>query len=126
MPEQEISAMDPAFVIADLNARVRALENKYNTLTERLLVVNQNMIEYSKKVMKDVKELSQESKKMKMDLMNTQEAVKDTVKEMSIFAKKDQLKVLERYMNMINILKLVTDEQLDVKLELFKKELKSR
>jgi len=126
MPNQEVSAMDPAYVIADLNARVRSLENKYNTITERLLVVNQNMIEHSKRVIREIKDTSQDTKKLKLDIANTQDTIRNIVKEMSIFAKKDQLKVMEKYMNMINILKLVTDEQLDNKLQSFKKELKSR
>tara|TARA_Y100000310_G_C20663933_1_gene806391 strand:+ start:76 stop:543 length:468 start_codon:yes stop_codon:yes gene_type:complete len=125
MPTQEYQQqMDPAHVIADLNARVRSLENKYNTLTERLLVVNQNMIEEYKKTLKEIKELKTDTRKTRLDITNTQDVIKDIVKEMTIFAKKDDVKVLEKYMNLINILKLVTNEELDEKLEEIKLEIK--
>ena len=45
---------------------------------------------------------------------------------MSIFAKKDQIKVLEKYMDMINVIQLVTDEQLETRLERFKSEIKNK
>tara|TARA_Y100000310_G_scaffold345473_1_gene465378 strand:- start:4317 stop:4691 length:375 start_codon:yes stop_codon:yes gene_type:complete len=116
--------MDAVSIIADLNGRVRSLENKYNTLTERLLVVNQNMIEEYKKIMRGMRDLEQEIKKSKIGRMNTEEILRDIVKEMEIFAKKDQIKVLEKYVDQINIMNFVTDDQLDNQLEKLKLELK--
>jgi hypothetical protein len=124
VPTAEYNQTDPAYIIADLNARIRSLENKYNVLTERLLVINQNMIQEYKKLMNEMRNISQDTKKTRMGMLSTQEVVKDMVKEMNIFAKKDQIKVLEKYMDLLNILKLVTDEQLDKRLEKFKIELK--
>ncbi len=117
--------MDAAHILADLNARIRSLENKYNTLTERLLVVNQNMIYEYKKLMKELKEIAQTTTKTKIDMATTQETVRDVVKEMSIFAKKDQIKVLEKYMDLLNIMNFVTEEELNKKLEKFKFEAKN-
>ncbi len=122
MPDTEFGQTDPAYIIADLNARIRALENKYNLLTERLLIVNQNMVTEYKKIMAEIREMSQDTKKTKLSMLNTQEVLKDIVKEMSIFAKKDQLKVLEKYLDAINIIKLVTDDELEQRLERFKLE----
>jgi len=120
MSEPEFSHTDPSYVIADLNARVRAIENKYNLLTERLLIVNQNMISEYKKLMAELREIKDDSKNAKLSALNTQDVLKDVVKEMSIFAKKDELMVLEKYLDAINILKLVTDDELDSRLERFK------
>ena len=123
MPPQDYNQTDPAYIIADLNARIRSLENKYNVLTERLLVINQNMIQEYKKLMKELRDTTQDTKKTRMGMLSTQEVVKDVVKEMNIFAKKDEIKVLEKYMDLLNILQLVTDEQLEKRLEKFKIEL---
>ena len=124
MPSQDYNQTDPAYIIADLNARIRSLENKYNVLTERLLVINQNMIQEYKKLMKELRDTTQDTKKTRMGMLSTQEVVKDVVKEMNIFAKKDEIKVLEKYMDLLNILQLVTDEQLEKRLEKFKIELR--
>jgi len=121
--EPEFSQQDPAYMLADLNARIRALENKYNILTERLLVINQNMIQEYKKLMKEIRDLNQDTKTTKLSMLNTQEVIKDVIKEMSIFAKKDQVKVLEKYMDLINVIKLVSDDELEKRLEKFKLEL---
>jgi hypothetical protein len=123
VPAPQFNQTDPSHIIADLNGRIRALENKYNILTERLLVINQNMIEEYKKLMGGLRDISLETKKARLGTQNTQEVVKDLVKEMSIFAKKDQIKVLEKYMDMLNIIELVTDEQLEKRLERFKSEI---
>tara|TARA_Y100000310_G_scaffold341467_1_gene440665 strand:+ start:1559 stop:1936 length:378 start_codon:yes stop_codon:yes gene_type:complete len=124
VPSQDYNQTDPAYIIADLNARIRSLENKYNVLTERLLVINQNMIQEYKKLMKELRDTTQDTKKTRMGMLSTQEVVKDMVKEMNIFAKKDEIKVLEKYMDLLNILQLVTDEQLEKRLEKFKIELR--
>jgi hypothetical protein len=126
VPAPQFNQVDPSHVIADLNGRIRALENKYNILTERLLVINQNMIEEYKKIITGMRDLSTETKKARLGTQTTQDVVKDIVKEMSIFAKKDQIKVLEKYMDMINVIQLVTDEQLETRLERFKSEIKNK
>ena len=105
MAMPDYNPTDQSHIVADLNSRVRSLENKYNTLTERLLVINQNMIQEYKKLMEEMRNISKDSKTTRMNIASTQEVVKDVVKELSIFAKKDQIKMLEKYIDMINILK---------------------
>jgi len=122
VPEPEFQTQDPAYVLAELNGRIRMLEDKYHVLTERLLVVNQNMIMEYKKLMKEMKEMSQDAKKTRMSTASTQDVVQDIVKEMGVFAKKDQVKLLEKYMDLLDILKFVTDDQLEKRLEKFKLE----
>ena len=83
------------------------------------------MIYEYKKIMKEIQEFSQNTKTTKADMLRTQETVKEVVKEMSIFAKKDQLKVLEKYIDLLNIMDFVTEEELNKKLETFKSNAKN-
>ena len=46
MQEQESGLQE---FLVDMNARVRDLEGRYNLLRDRVLVINQNMIEEYKK-----------------------------------------------------------------------------
>jgi hypothetical protein len=85
-----------------------------------MLVINQNMIYEYKKIMKEMQGLSQTTNTTKSEMLRTQETVKDVVTEMSIFAKKDQLKVLEKYIDLLNIMNFVTEDELSKKLERFK------
>src|SRR3989338_3479173 len=82
-------------VIVDLNNRIRTLENKYNLLGERLLVVNQNMIEEYKRLLREMK------------------IINEDLKEMELFAKKEQVRVLEKYIDLINPMRFVTTEEVE-------------
>ena len=97
-------------IIADLNSRARVLEERYNLLRERLLVVNQNMVEEYKRVQQDVKVINSDIKEIKNDIFTLKETMKHFIKEMESFARKDSIKVLEKYINMWNPLHFVTEK----------------
>ena len=100
-------------ITMDIGARIRILENKYNTVNEHLLVINQNMIEEYKKIIAEIKAMDNEMKQIKQDIMNVKETVKKMVGEMNIFARKDEIKVLEKYINLWNPIEFITREDLD-------------
>ena len=108
MPNEE--GTDLSFVLNDLNARIRVLENKYSLFGERLLVINQNMIEEYKKLIRKNKTVDSELKELKKDLFNVKEVISGLVKELKLFAKKDNLKVLEKYINLWNPMNFVTEK----------------
>ncbi|MEK6904560.1 MAG: hypothetical protein AABW87_03130 [Nanoarchaeota archaeon] len=102
---------DLNYILSELNARVRALEGKYTQFGERLLVVNQNMIEEYKKMIKEIKALESEMRETKNDVFSLKENMRDISKEGSLFARKDEVKVLEKYINMWDPLKFITEEE---------------
>jgi hypothetical protein len=104
-------------IFMDIGARIRILENKYNTVNEHLLIINQNMIEEYKKSITEIKILNDEMKEIKQDVINVKETIKKMIKEMDIFARKDELKVLEKYINLWNPIQFVTEDQLNRVLE---------
>lgn len=108
--ENEKSGQDLAFVLNDLNARTRVMENKYSLLGERLLVINQNMIEEYKTLMRKIKTFESEFRDIKKDLFNVKEIISGLTKEMRLFAKKDSLQVLEKYINLWNPMNFVTEK----------------
>ncbi|MEK6839624.1 MAG: hypothetical protein AABX72_01675 [Nanoarchaeota archaeon] len=111
------TTQDMTYVLADINNRVRTLEGKYNLFGEHLLVINQNMIEEYKKILKEMKTIDAEMQKMKVDMMEVKSTVKSIVVEMDLFAKKDQVKVLEKYLDLWSPLHFVTEEQLNQAIE---------
>ena len=101
----------PENILVDLNTRIRVLEEKNNLLRERMLVINQNMIEEYKKLSDEIKAINSDLKEIKSDLMNVKEMIKHFIKELESFARKDSIKVLEKYINMWNPLKFVTEKE---------------
>ncbi len=110
---QEMMETDLGFVIADLNNRVRSLEGKYNLFGERLLVVNQNMIEEYKKIIKEMKLIGGDVQDLKKEMFKIRVVMKNVIKEMESYAKKDQMKVLEKYIDLWSPLHFVTREELN-------------
>lgn len=104
-------------IAMDIGARIRVLENKYHTVNEHLLVINQNMIEEYKGLVSEIRVMNEEMKILKQDLFALKEAIMKMVKEMEIFARKDELKVLEKYINLWNPVDFVTENEFDKKLE---------
>jgi len=104
---------DISYFISDLNSRVRTLENRYELLSERLLIVNQNMIESYKKLSTELNKITQELKTIKTSLTTLKETIKNLIKEMPEFATKQELKILEKYINFWNPLNFVTQKDID-------------
>ena len=111
MAEQEVGG-EQAFYI-DVGTRVRELEGKYNLLRDRMLLINNNMIEEYKKTITEIKLLNGDVQEIKVDLFRIREALKHLLKELELFARKEDMKFLEKYINLWNPMKFVTEE--DVK-----------
>lgn len=90
--------------------RVRDLEGKYNLLRDRVLVVNNNMIEEYKRLMSELKIINNELRDLKGDVFKIKESMKHVIKEFELFARKDDVVFLEKYINLWNPLKFVTEE----------------
>lgn len=105
-------------LLIDLNTKLRILEGKYSTTRERLLSINQTTIDHYKKINSDVHSLNDDIKEIKEDIESLKKTIKDLIKELNLFARKDQVKILEKYINLWNPLNFVTEEEV---LELIEK-----
>ena len=109
MPQE--AQTDISYVISDLIARTRVLENKYSLFGERMLIINKNMIEEYKKLSNEIKSIDIELKEIKNDIQNVKEVLKKIIKEIETFARKENLKILEKYINFWNPMNFVTKEE---------------
>jgi len=98
-------------LLTELSNRVRILESKQTLFTERMLNINQNMIEQYKQITKEIKANRGELKEVKKDIFDVQNVIKHLTEEASEFAKRDSVKVLEKYINLWNPLNFVTDKE---------------
>lgn len=97
--------------IAELNSRLRILESKYTLMRERVFVVNQNMIEEYKTTMTEIKSINSDLKELKIEIFKIKETTANVVKEIGMLARKEQLKILEKYINFWNPLNFVTEKE---------------
>ncbi len=104
---------DSSQILAELTNRLRVLESKQNLFSEKLLMVNQNMIEEYKKFNNDIKAMRAETSDIRKDMQNVKTIVKHLSEEAANFARKDTIKVLEKYINLWNPLRFVTREEVE-------------
>jgi hypothetical protein len=113
---------DPYSLINELNTRIRILEGKYNLTRERMLVINQNMLDHYKKLTTDIKIIDEDITEIKESLDLLKNTIKNTLKELQLLARKEDLKILEKYINMWDPLKVITKEEVE---EIIEKRLKN-
>lgn len=109
MAEEQMQ-VDFTQIVNELANRLRILESKQNLLSEKMLVMNQNMIEEYKKVMKEKKAGEMHAKDLERDLANVKNIVKHLTDEASLFARQSDVKALEKYINLWDPLQFVTEK----------------
>jgi len=102
---------DPYSIMNELNTRIRILEGKYNLTRERMLVINQNMLDHYKKTSIDIKTIEEDLTEIKDSINTLKNALKNMIKEMQQLVRKEEVKILEKYINMWNPLKIVTEDE---------------
>ena len=100
-------------VLMDITSRVRTLEGKYNLLRDRVLIINNNMIEEYKKLLAELKGVNNNIKEIKGDIFKLKETIRHLVKETELYAKKEDVQFLEKYINLWNPMKFVTEEDVE-------------
>lgn len=116
--EQTYSQQD---VSVDLINRVRDLEGRYNLLRDRVLIINNNMIEEYKRLMSELKLINNEVREAKNEIQKLKESMKHVIKEFELFARKEDILFVEKYINLWNPLKFVTEEDVLRIIEHYKK-----
>ncbi len=101
---------DSSYILNEVIARLRSLESKYNIITEKTLMVNKNMIDEYKLVSRHLKAIESDIKELKLELNKAREVIKDVAKETENYARKENVKVLEKYINLIDPLKFATED----------------
>ncbi|MBS3152954.1 hypothetical protein J4426_00090 [Candidatus Woesearchaeota archaeon] len=97
--------------------RIRLLESRYSALRDRILITNQNMIAGYKKLHEEVKEVEADIRELKTDVFEIKNSITKIAEELRFFAKKEQIRVIEKYIDLWNPLKFVTESDLKKILE---------
>jgi sugar phosphate isomerase/epimerase len=112
MPEQDPSStINQPSMMNELISRIRILERSHQNSREKILLINQNMIEEYKDIIEEMRNIKTEVKETKKDILKIQDTFKKVIDEMNSFARKEDIKVLEKYINMWNPINFVTEEE---------------
>jgi len=111
MDEQELGAVSA--LLSDFSTRMNDLEEQNRIIKERLVVISQTLLKQNDKLNKEISALKEGMRELRDEIDRLKEAMEHIVSESSEFARREEIKVLERYVKMFEPLKFATED--DVK-----------
>jgi len=110
--------------VNDMDRRLRTLEERYSSLQTRSQVTEENMLHAHKRINAEIKTTNSETHELKKDMGELKDRILVLVKELQSCAKKEELRVLQRYVNLWEPISFVTHNELKQVVEELRKEKK--
>jgi predicted nucleic acid-binding Zn-ribbon protein len=98
---------------AELNARLKDLEEKQRIIKDRLLLIGNNLIETREDFNHTLTEIKKQMEAMKQESERMKSFMETVSDEFSKFAKKDDINILTKQAKMFQPLELVTKSDLE-------------
>ncbi|MBI2142975.1 hypothetical protein HYU20_01385 [Candidatus Woesearchaeota archaeon] len=99
--------------IGEIERRLRSLEEKYSNLERRSQVTEENMLSSNRKMKAEIKLGSEEISELKAQLAEVNEKIKALVREFQGFARAEDVDVIRKYLNLIEPLGFVTQNEVE-------------
>lgn len=101
-------AIDLSGELASLTTRLRIAEERYTNLRRKLQFIEQNMLDSNKKTKTDIKTIELDIKEIRKEIAESKDALRHLIDELNKFAKLEDIKVLQKYIEMWEPVKFVT------------------
>ncbi len=114
--KQQTKMPDFSAVTSDINnvsRRLRLLEESFTNMRRTLQVTEQNMLQKHKNFATEVKTINSEITDLRNEISDVKEKILILVQELKTTAKRDEIKILEKYINLWNPVKFVTQNEVE-------------
>jgi len=98
-------------ILTDLNTKIKDLDEKNSLLNEKTLLLGQSFLKQEDRIIKDLSMLKDELKDLRNEFDRLKEGVNHIIHESANFARKEELKIVEKYMKIWEPLKFVKEEE---------------
>jgi hypothetical protein len=98
----------------NVSRRVRVMEERYINLRRKTQVTDQNMLLNNKKLANETRMVSDDIKEAKRELADIQTKMKLIVKELRECSKKEEVTVLQKYIDMWEPINFVTRHEVEM------------
>jgi hypothetical protein len=71
------------------------------------------MIEEYKKLLREMKAINLDMQRIKAESAETRAAIKNVVSELDLFARKENVRVVEKYLELLSPMNFVTEQQVE-------------
>jgi len=99
--------------LTKLAARLKIIEERYSELRKKLMLIEQNMLSHHKKAMGEIKVLHSEITDTNSKINEIQEKILLIVKELRLTAKREDIDVMKKYVELWNPMRFITKEQVE-------------
>lgn len=109
--------------VSDLSRRLRVLEERYTNIRSRIQVMDQNMLLHNKKQTTDIKTINSDINDLKKEISDINEKMNLIINELNDSAKKEDIEVLQKYINLWDPMNFVTRKEVEKLIKEIKSEL---
>lgn len=99
-------------IVADLGSRVKLLEERAENLRNHIDLVDASLVEKHKTVISEVRGIEDGQRALRADMDMLKDIVERLTRRLDAFASKEEVKVLERYVELWQPLNFVTRSEL--------------
>lgn len=107
-------------------SRLRILEEHTNNLRRKLQLTDQNLIQTHKKLMDEIRLVNNELSDMRRDINDVKDKIKLIIKELSDCARKQDVDILKKYIEMWEPVNFVTRSELQKILDEYSENIKNK
>ena len=98
-------------ILTDINTRLKDLDEKQSLLKEKVLLIGQSFLKQEEGISKEIALIRDDIREIKNDMERMKEAINHIVNESANFARKEELRIIERYMKLWEPLKFVKEDE---------------
>jgi hypothetical protein len=114
LPGADMSSAGPASDdMTRLASRLKISEERYGELRKKLLLIEQNMLSHHKKAMEEIKVLNSEMTDVNNKIQMVEEKILLVIKELKLTAKREDIDVMKKYVELWNPMRFVTRETVE-------------
>ena len=100
-----------AALLSEFNTKISDLEARYDMLRDRLLLTSESFVKTRDAVNKEVNLVKRDLRDVKNDVEKNKELTQQILYELSQFARKEEVRILERYIKLWEPLKFAKVEE---------------
>lgn len=125
-PELEALQKEVSSTVLDIAARVKLLEQKTDNLRGHLELIDNSLTEKHKSVISELRDVEDGMRSLRADIDAQKDMIERVAKRMEALASKEEVKVLERYVELWQPLQFVTRSEVKTLVQSILKEKKHK
>ena len=99
--------------VIKLSSRIRISEERYGDLRKKLQLIEQNLLSFQKKTVKDIKDVDSDINDLKRMLHEVESKMVLLIKELQLLARKEDVDIIKKYVDYWTPIKFVTATQVE-------------